>query len=352
MPGATAAMSRTPARNSGWRARRNVQRVIGCESCDASNTHAGLQREAAQEIGRLQALAAGALQVGQRAARPRRRRRRCPARSRPAPVPGCARGATAPAARPPRTSGSHRHRAGRAPGKGSKARMRRADGGRDCVQSIAASCLVDLVGVGHALGRLRPGCSPPQAASSSASTIRRPPSAASRSCRLAGGVAAARSAMRLASSMSPVSRPASICMMVMPVSASPASMARWIGAAPRQRGSSEAWILRQPSRGRVQHPLRQDQAVGGDHHHVGAAPPAMAARAAAASSGYLPSSRRLRGCATGNAVLQRELLDAARPAASCRGRPGGRAGSAPAGRRSRRHAVRQRDRANSGCRQK
>jgi hypothetical protein len=47
----------------------------------------------------------------------------------------------------------------------------------------------------------------------------------------------------------PVSRPASICISVMPVSASPASMARWIGAAPRQRGSSEAWMFRQPSRG-------------------------------------------------------------------------------------------------------
>jgi hypothetical protein len=38
----------------------------------------------------------------------------------------------------------------------------------------------------------------------------------------------------------PVSSPASICMMLIPVSRSPASRARWIGAAPRQRGSSEA----------------------------------------------------------------------------------------------------------------
>ena len=37
----------------------------------------------------------------------------------------------------------------------------------------------------------------------------------------------------------PVSSPASICMMQTPVSASPASSARWIGAAPRQRGSNE-----------------------------------------------------------------------------------------------------------------
>ena len=40
-----------------------------------------------------------------------------------------------------------------------------------------------------------------------------------------------------------------ICIMQMPVTASPASMARCTGAAPRQRGSSEPWMLMQPSRG-------------------------------------------------------------------------------------------------------
>ena len=47
-------------------------------------------------------------------------------------------------------------------------------------------------------------------------------------------------------SSGPVSSPASICMIVIPVSRSPASSARWIGAAPRQRGSSEAWMLSAP----------------------------------------------------------------------------------------------------------
>ena len=47
----------------------------------------------------------------------------------------------------------------------------------------------------------------------------------------------------------PVSRPASICMTATPVSLSPAMMARWIGAAPRQRGSSEAWMLKHPASG-------------------------------------------------------------------------------------------------------
>ena len=51
------------------------------------------------------------------------------------------------------------------------------------------------------------------------------------------------------SSIGPVSSPASIRMMVMPVWASPARIAAWIGAAPRQRGSRLAWMFRQPRRG-------------------------------------------------------------------------------------------------------
>ena len=45
----------------------------------------------------------------------------------------------------------------------------------------------------------------------------------------------------------PVSRPASMRITMTPVSASPAMIARWMGAAPRQRGSSEAWPFQQPS---------------------------------------------------------------------------------------------------------
>ena len=80
------------------------------------------------------------------------------------------------------------------------------------------------------------------------------------------------------SSIGPVSRPASICMIVMPVVRSPASMARAIGAAPRQRGSSDACTLMAASCGvpvgpqsvrNVEHRLRQDQAVGRDDQHVG-----------------------------------------------------------------------------------
>ncbi|MCY1515450.1 hypothetical protein D9M68_500370 [compost metagenome] len=74
------------------------------------------------------------------------------------------------------------------------------------------------------------------------------PSSARRSCRLPP-VSAALIGVVTLSSIGPVSRPASICITVTPLSASPASTARWIGAAPRQRGSSEAWLLMQPRRG-------------------------------------------------------------------------------------------------------
>ncbi len=47
----------------------------------------------------------------------------------------------------------------------------------------------------------------------------------------------------------PVSSPSSIRITVAAVSVSPAMMARWIGAAPRQRGRADACRFRQPSRG-------------------------------------------------------------------------------------------------------
>ena len=109
--------------------------------------------------------------------------------------------------------------------------------------------LVDLGGVADAgsvgCGR---GCSRPAAASARPRTASAPPRSASRAaawrwCRRR------RSAWPRVSRMAPVSRPASICIRVTPVSASPASIARWIGAAPRQRGRSEAWMLMQPSGG-------------------------------------------------------------------------------------------------------
>ncbi len=58
-------------------------------------------------------------------------------------------------------------------------------------------------------------------------------------------------------------------MIITPVSASPAMIARWMGAAPRQRGSSEAWMFQHPSRGASSTGLRQDQAIGNDDGDIG-----------------------------------------------------------------------------------
>ena len=104
-----------------------------------------------------------------------------------------------------------------------------------------------------------------------------------------------------------------------PVSRSPARIARWIGAAPRQRGSSEACTFQQPSRGMARIASRQDQAVGDDHQQV-----------------RLQRAQRMPRV---SAILQRFGLldrDAAQPALRCltgdwprarvRGRRGGRAG--------------------------
>ena len=70
------------------------------------------------------------------------------------------------------------------------------------------------------------------------------------------------------SSIGPVSRPSSICMMVTPLTSSPARIARWIGAAPRQRGSSEAWMFTHPALRRIQDRLRQDQPISRDHREI------------------------------------------------------------------------------------
>ncbi len=50
--------------------------------------------------------------------------------------------------------------------------------------------------------------------------------------------------------ISPVSKPASIFMIVTPVSASPLRIADWIGDAPRYFGSSDVWTFTQPNFGK------------------------------------------------------------------------------------------------------
>ena len=91
-------------------------------------------------------------------------------------------------------------------------------------------------------------------------------SPASASCRLPAVLAAVIGTRSMAR-IGPVSSDGSIWMTVTPVSESPASRARWIGAAPRQRGSSEACRLMQPRRASQGWP-GQDQTVGGDHDEI------------------------------------------------------------------------------------
>ena len=87
-------------------------------------------------------------------------------------------------------------------------------------------------------------------------------------------------------------------------------MARWIGAAPRQRGSSEACRLRQPSGRRVEDRLRQDHAVGDDHRGIGVVrakrPPAASGvfRVFGVSTG-MPSRRASRSTGVGCSSMPR-----------------------------------------------
>ena len=111
---------------------------------------------------------------------------------------------------------------------------------------------IDLSGVSHPFRRLRGKC---QGVCSPAAPAP-PPSGRRR--RSSAGHADRRPSYRVRwrifqpIATGPVSRPSSMLITIMPVSASPAMMARWMGAAPRQRGNSEAWPLRQPSRGRLE----------------------------------------------------------------------------------------------------
>ena len=105
---------------------------------------------------------------------------------------------------------------------------------------VAPSAGCGIGAAGHARGEA--GADRQQA------STRRRPRACARACRPSR---ARRSGTRTTSSIGPVSSPASICISVIPVSSSPARRARWIGAAPRQRGRSEACTLMHPCRGQA-----------------------------------------------------------------------------------------------------
>jgi hypothetical protein len=250
-----------PSRNSGrgGRPRKNIR----------PNTWPGSSVEAAQEIGHRQPLAARTLQLGEhQPALPAGDA--MPVSSTARIVPGAAGSPAGTACAAPELHGLAVERA-----VGAGERIEGADAPLDGVGRLGP---VDLrlvpfrsCGVGDAFGGLRHGSSRRKR---QFQRFDDHPAAAQRgqACRAARRCVVAADVHALRSSMSPVSRPASICMMVMPVSASPASMARWIGAAPRQRGSRRGVDVQAAQARQVQHPLRQDQPVGGDHHHVGLRP--------------------------------------------------------------------------------
>ena len=83
----------------------------------------------------------------------------------------------------------------------------------------------------------------------------------------------------------PVSSPSSILITITPVSASPAMIARLIGAAPRQRGSSEACRLKAPSGHASRIAFGRIKPVGDDDRHVRAVAARNALRVPAAQGG-------------------------------------------------------------------
>ena len=222
---------------------------------------------AAQEVQRRQRLAAGALDFERAAPRPSPQ---ATVSSSSSSVPGSPAPSTTTERSTFRRSAlpaiatSHQ-----APGKGDSARIWSCTSRRAGLPVDARLGLVDLAGVGHAFARLRnerqrAGL---ELAPAPRPSIARRPASAGRAVRRRS--VALSIATRSASATGPVSSPASIFMIIMPVSRSPAMMARWIGAAPRQRGSSDAWPLKAPSRvpSRIAH--RQQQAIGDDDGGIG-----------------------------------------------------------------------------------
>jgi hypothetical protein len=94
-------------------------------------------------------------------------------------------------------------------------------------------------------------------------------------------------------------------MIVMPVSASPASIARWIGAAPpRQQRAVD--VDRAEAR-QIERPARQDQTVSRDDEHIGCGTRQCLARRRGVfrKLAIEPQAARLRG---GDALRHRERL--------------------------------------------
>ena len=136
----------------------------------------------------------------------------------------------------------------RAPGRGSRARICRATTVASRLQSIHSSSRDSLGAMVACAGSWGRRGALPSATRRRVSPSSWAPSRASRSWSWPA-VTWSSSGIDRWRMMSPVSSPSSIHMVVTPVTASPARMAHWMGAAPRWRGSREAWTLMAPSRG-------------------------------------------------------------------------------------------------------
>ena len=135
----------------------------------------------------------------------------------------------------------------------------------------------------------------PRAAPAAPSASVRAASSASRSCS-SPAVSRAPIGVLAREITGPVSRPASIRITLMPVVASRARIARWIGAAPRQRGSSDACRFTQPSRGHASTARGSSSPYAITIRRSGARRRARRATPACAAS---------RGCTTAQAVALR-----------------------------------------------
>jgi len=121
--------------------------------------------------------------------------------------------------------------------------------------------------------------------------------------------------VRATASIAPASSALTTRMIVTPVSASPSMIARSIGDAPRQRGSSDAWTLTRPRRG-------SDSTGSGSRRPYAATTPSSGSNAAIASRN--DASPSFVGCSTARPA------DSARAftgdAETCRPRPRGLSG--------------------------
>ena len=160
-----------------------------------------------------------------------------------------------------------------APGAGSNARTCRATVPRVVLPVDARGVAVDLGRVGGAArDPAAPAGRAPAASSEQRLHQRGGPEIGQPLGERAGGVVEP-IGVATRCSTGPLSSPASICMMLTPVSRSPSRMACWIGAAPRKRGQQRGVHVDHARARDGEHLGPQDVAVGDHHAEVGLEPP-------------------------------------------------------------------------------